>query len=56
LYVKQSHSEGFGAIGFGLGNKLPLITNRKPFEIAYCIEENEYKDEISIQLRVKDIK
>ncbi|MBP6072219.1 MAG: single-stranded-DNA-specific exonuclease RecJ [Flavobacterium sp.] len=56
LYVKQHQSQGFGAIGFGLGNKLPAIKNRKPFEIAYCIDENEYKDEISIQLRVKDLK
>lgn len=56
LFVKQSDSEGFGAIGFGIGEKLQLTKNRKPFEIAYCIDENEYKNEISIQLRLKDLK
>ncbi len=56
LFVKQSDSEGFGAIGFGIGQKLQLTKNRKPFEIAYCIDENEYKNEISIQLRLKDLK
>jgi single-stranded-DNA-specific exonuclease len=56
LFLKQSDSEGFGAIGFGIGEKLQLTKNRKPFEIAYCIDENEYKNEISIQLRLKDLK
>ena len=56
LFVKQSNSEGYSSIGFGLGEKLHLTKNRKPFEIAYCIDENEYKDEISIQLRLKDLK
>jgi single-stranded-DNA-specific exonuclease len=55
LFVKQSDSEGFGAIGFGLGDKLDRIKNRKPFQMAFCMEENEYKGEISIQLRLKDL-
>ena len=56
LFVKQSDSEGFGAIGFGLGDKLDRIKNRKPFQMAFCMEENEYKGEVSIQLRLKDLK
>ena len=56
LFVKQSDSEGFGAIGFGLGDKLKITKNRTPFEMAFCIDENEYKGEVSIQLRIKDLK
>ena len=56
LFVKQNNSDGFGAIGFGLGNKLELIKNQKSFEAVYCIDENEYNGNTTIQLRVKDLK
>ncbi len=55
LFVKQNNSEGFGAIGFGLGKKLSRVSNRKPFQMAYGIDENEYNGVISVQLRVKDV-
>jgi single-stranded-DNA-specific exonuclease len=56
LFVKQNNSEGIPAIGFGLGNKMELATNQKPFEAVYCIDENEWNGKVSIQLRLKDIK
>ncbi|SEA81281.1 exonuclease RecJ [Flavobacterium gillisiae] len=56
LFVKQNSSEGIPAIGFGLGNKMELTTNQKPFEAVYCIDENEWNGKISIQLRLKNIK
>ena len=56
LFVKQNNSDGFGAIGFGLGNKLELIKNQQSFEAVYCIDENEYNGNTTIQLRVKDLK
>jgi single-stranded-DNA-specific exonuclease len=56
LYVKQNGSDGFGAIGFGLGKKLNLVNDRNPFDAVYCIEENEFNGKISMQLRLKDIK
>jgi single-stranded-DNA-specific exonuclease len=55
LFVKQHNSEGIAAIGFGLGNKMDLVTNKKPFDAVYCIDENEWNGKISIQLRLKDI-
>ena len=58
LFLKQSRSpgtEGIAAIGFGLGNKHDLTTNQKPFQIAYCIDENEWNGKTSLQLRLKDI-
>jgi single-stranded-DNA-specific exonuclease len=43
LFVKQNNSEGFGAIGFGLGNK-------------FSLEENEWKDTVTLQLQLRDIR
>jgi single-stranded-DNA-specific exonuclease len=56
LFVKQNISEGFGAIGFGLGNTLELTKNQNPFEIAYCIDENEFNGNVTVQLRLKDLR
>ncbi len=56
LFVRQNNSEGMAAIGFGLGDKLELTTNKKPFEAVYCIDENEWNGKTSVQLRLKDIK
>ena len=56
LFVKQNNSEGLNAIGFGLGNKKDLTSNQKEFDAVYCIDENEWNDKVSIQLRLKDIK
>lgn len=55
LFVNQNNSEGIAAIGFGLGNKIETIKNRKPFDIIYSIDENEWNGNLSLQLRVKDI-
>ena len=56
LFVRQNNSEGMAAIGFGLGNKMELTANIKPFEAVYCIDENEWNGKTSVQLRLKDIK
>jgi len=59
LFVKQSRSigtEGFGAIGFGLGSKLDAVKNQKLFDAVYCIDENEFNGNVTIQLRLKDLK
>jgi single-stranded-DNA-specific exonuclease len=56
LFVKQNNSEGFGAIAFNLGAKLEMVTNQKPFEAVYCIDENEFNGNVTVQLRIKDLK
>lgn len=55
LFVKQNNSEGFGAIGFGLGNKLELTKNQNTFDMAFCIDENEFNGNVTVQLRLKDL-
>ena len=56
LFVKQNNSEGFGVIGFGLGNKLELTKNQNPFDMAFCIDENEFNGNVTVQLRLKDLR
>ena len=56
LFVKQGNSEGFGAIGFKIGNKLDLTVNRQLFQATYSIDENEYNGNVSLQMRLRDIK
>ncbi|WP_299126633.1 single-stranded-DNA-specific exonuclease RecJ [uncultured Winogradskyella sp.] len=52
----QSFSDKIVCIGFGLGDKIDLIKNRRPFSIAYSIDENHWNGNVSLQLKVKDIK
>lgn len=44
------------SIGFGLGDKEALITDKKPFSIAYTIDENEWNGTVSLQLKVRDLR
>ena len=54
-FVKQGNSESFGAIGFGLGHKLDLVTNKNKFDAIFSLEENEWKDTVTLQLQLRDI-
>lgn len=64
--IKDSHLKGylyqegskstFEAIGFGLAEKMELISSGDSFQIAYQIEENDYRGNKSLQLNIKDIK
>ncbi len=56
LNVTQFNSNKIGGIGFGLGEKLELITNKKTFKAAYSIDENHWQGNVSLQLKFRDIK
>lgn len=43
-------------IGFGLGDKLNIISNKKPFKVVYTIDENTWQGQTSLQLKIRDIK
>nr|WP_321221415.1 single-stranded-DNA-specific exonuclease RecJ [uncultured Psychroserpens sp.] len=43
-------------IGFNLGDKCDLITNNKPFDAVYSIDENHWQGNVSLQLKLRDIK
>lgn len=56
VVVEQQQSHTFTGIGFSLGNKFHLVENSKPFKAVYSLEENHWNGNISIQLRLRDIK
>lgn len=56
-FTATQHGSGkIVGIGFGLGEHIELIKNKKPFKAAYTIDENEWNGIISLQLKLKDIK
>ena len=43
-------------IGFSMGHLHEEISNKRPFDLVYTVEENEWNGEINLQLKVKDIR
>ncbi len=57
LTLKDANGKQFfTATGFGLGHKLSLVKSGKPFEIVYSIEENHWNGNVSLQLKVRDLR
>jgi len=55
--VQQLPDKNFiSAIGFNLVDKLPLIQHKKPFDTVYSIDENEWNGNVSLQLKLRDIR
>jgi single-stranded-DNA-specific exonuclease len=56
ITMTQPKADKIVAIGFNLGEKYDLITNRKSFKAVYSIDENEWNGKVSLQLKLRDIK
>ena len=56
VFTKQGNSENFNAIGFGLGKKLDIVKNKNKFDGIFSLEENEWKDTVTLQLQLRDIR
>jgi single-stranded-DNA-specific exonuclease len=56
ITVSPSNKEKLVCIGFGLGDKLDIISNRKPFKAVYSVDENQWQGRTSLQLKLRDIK
>ncbi|MEO2070143.1 MAG: single-stranded-DNA-specific exonuclease RecJ [Zunongwangia sp.] len=51
-----NNTASFDVIGFNLGEKLELIQNKKSFSAVYAVDENEWNGNVSLQLKLKDLK
>lgn len=51
----QSSSRLVG-IGFSMGNKFDIISEGKLFKAVYSIDENEWRGNVNLQLKLRDIK
>jgi len=56
LAVTQDGYGPLGGIGFNLGGKLPLVISRKTFDAVFSLDENEWQGNVSLQMKLKDIK
>ena len=56
ITVTETGTEKIVCIGFNLGDKLDLISNKKIFTSAYTIDENHWNGNVSLQLKLRDIK
>ncbi|WP_053990516.1 single-stranded-DNA-specific exonuclease RecJ [Mangrovimonas sp. TPBH4] len=52
----QSNGNTIVGIGFGLGEKLPLIQDKQAFKAVYSIDENHWNGTVSLQMKLRDIK
>ncbi|MDW8302394.1 MAG: single-stranded-DNA-specific exonuclease RecJ [Bacteroidia bacterium] len=57
LTLTQDNQTAFAAIAFGMGTPevLQKLKKHKYFNVAYHLEENEYNNQVTLQLRIKDL-
>ncbi|MFC6996607.1 single-stranded-DNA-specific exonuclease RecJ [Rufibacter roseus] len=56
LRLTQDGDISFDAIAFGMADFYPRIQKGIPFDVCYCVEENVFRGNITLQLRIKDIR
>jgi single-stranded-DNA-specific exonuclease len=54
--VFQQDGARISGIGFNLADKLPILQTKKPLDVIFKIEENEWNGETRLQLKVIDIR
>ncbi|MDN3641324.1 single-stranded-DNA-specific exonuclease RecJ [Lutimonas halocynthiae] len=54
--ISGTDQKTYNAIGFGLGDKIDLVSNGDPFKAVFTIEENHWNGITSLQLNLKDLK
>ena len=54
--MEMGEKKQYEFIGFGLGSKIDQIEVGEPFEIAYHLEENNYRGNKSLILNLKDMR
>lgn len=55
LAVKQGDSPAVYGIAFGMGDHFSKIASKKPFHVAYKIEEEHWQGETYLRMMVKDL-
>ena len=55
-FVLKQNNTSITGIGFNMSDKFPLLQMNQPIDIVYTIDENEYNGNITLQLKVVDIR
>ena len=53
---QKGENVSLNGIAFGLGEKLPITENQKPFQAVFSLDKNYFNNKYTLQLMVKDIK
>ena len=53
--VKQSN-QTFTGIGFNMADKFHIIESKKPFDLVFTLDENEWNGETNLQLKIIDLR
>ena len=56
LFAVDNSGSTLSGIGFGMADHISRIKSRDSFQLLYTVEENEFRGEISIQLKLKDLR
>ena len=56
LNLTQDNKTSYSSIGFWFSNKFNNLENKENFSAVFNIDENNWKDRSSIQLKLKDLK
>ena len=55
-FVVKQQNTTFTGIGFNLAEKFSIIETKKPFDLVFTIDENEWNGEINLQLKIIDLR
>ena len=55
LTVKQGDSQPVSGIAFGMGEYFSKVTSKKPFHVAYKIDEEHWQGETFLRMMVRDL-
>lgn len=56
VVVTEGNSQPFTGIGFGMADKESIACSGKLFKATYSIDENVWQDNVSLQLRLRDVR
>ena len=54
-FVIRQHDKTFTGIGFNLADKFPILQTKKPFDLVFTLDENEWNGETNLQLKIIDL-
>lgn len=53
--IKQNNIT-FNGIGFNMANKFSILQSKQPFDLVFTIDENDFQGNVSLQLKVIDVR
>lgn len=52
----RNTTASFSGIGFYMADKFPFMADKQPFDMVFTVDENEWNGQVSLQLKVIDIR